>query len=455
MPSRPEEERPQVFISHQWKDKQVADRLARDLENLADVWMDFRNLLPGDRIQEAITEALERIHLVLVVWTEHASSSANVRIEIEKALEFGVRVVPCFFVYLNGEPHPPLNDHPLEGILGVDFHHHGSGIVQVANLLLELQTARLPEEAVANPDPRRRMLQYMKGYLSYMANYRNLKDVPDQRAEWVDKIVREIERYLASGGEENTVRMLLEAARQHEANDPEATGMLVDRLERLVGEASPTSPPGASPPPPPPPADAPPKDWRPPAAPPADLLAQRIATVVPPGTGNAWLAQVNVYIESAPVALQALRSYVQAVGSPAGSQVVAYLERYLQNADDLVPDHAGGRYGLLDDAWVILNTAFRLIESRLVPAEVVPLNWKTILATDHLVRAILPEESLAALTTMVFQILEAIAAEASSYQPWFSPDGRGYAPTIAAPASTGGTWEDQMNAGLLGTGLSV
>ena len=37
-----------VFISHQWMDKQLADRLARDLEPFADVWMDYRRLRPGE-----------------------------------------------------------------------------------------------------------------------------------------------------------------------------------------------------------------------------------------------------------------------------------------------------------------------------------------------------------------------------------------------------------------------
>jgi hypothetical protein len=42
-----------------------------------------------------------------------------------------------------------------------------------------------------------------------------------------------------------------------------------------------------------------------------------------------------------------------------------------------------------------------------------------------------------------------------TYQPWFTPQGHGYEPTIGPPASRGGAWEDGINDRLLGTGLSV
>jgi hypothetical protein len=52
-------------------------------------------------------------------------------------------------------------------------------------------------------------------------------------------------------------------------------------------------------------------------------------------------------------------------------------------------------------------------------------------------------------------ILHLIAAEVNAYSPWFTPQGNGYAATIAAPASSGRFWEDEMNEALRGTGLSV
>ncbi len=41
-------------------------------------------------------------------------------------------------------------------------------------------------------------------------------------------------------------------------------------------------------------------------------------------------------------------------------QVVATLQNYLPEAEDLIPDNLG-RYGLVDYALLTLNTAFRLV----------------------------------------------------------------------------------------------
>jgi hypothetical protein len=456
MESHSDQYLPKVFISHQWRDKQLADRLARDLESFANVWMDYRDLQPGDAIQNTIDNVLKEIDLVLLIWSEHAQKSQGVQAEIHTCLDLKVRIVPCIFSYdEEGKPLPPLEG-PLAQILGVDFHHYGSGLAQVALLLTQILNARLPQAAAAevNEDPRTSMLQYLKGYLNYLANYRDIQGVDDQRSYWVDKIIGEIERFLANGGNKQQVRMLVEAAQRSNVDDPEGIGILVTRLKPLLGEAHSAQEPAMSIPEPSPGAQVQPSEWNQPPTPPADLLAQHVAQVVPAGEAEAWLSQVEGYLDSAPVALQALTAFAQGAGSPAGVQVVAYLQNYLDNADDLIPDRLG-RYGLLDDAWLILNTAFRLVESGLVPLQVVPVDWQTIIAADHVVRAIIPPEVLTALTAALFQMLQLIGAEVGSYQPWFTPQGNGYAPTIAAPGASGGSWEDQMNDGLLGTGLSV
>jgi hypothetical protein len=442
-----------VFISHQWMDKQRVDRLARDLAPFADVWMDFRNLRPGDRFQQRINEALREMDMVLVVWTEHAARSKGVQAEIDTALELGLRIVPCIFkLDSNAWPDPPLLE-PLQEILWVDFHDYGTGLALLTESIVQAKAERLPAGASMEGSPTLRLLNDIRGDLHYLTTYRDVRGVRDDRGVWADNIVSKIERYVESGGNKDTVRTLLEVARQSEVHDPEATGMMVERLKRLLGE-TPTA--GAAPSPAPRPAGrrtaAPP--WTPPPAPPPDELARRIRAVVPPGSADLWLTHVHRYIESAPTALQALTLYARGTGSQAGIQVVAYLQDYLDTADDLIPDHKG-KYGLLDDAWLIVNTAFRLVESGLLPAVAVPVDWQTILAADAVVRAVVPPDALVSLEGMVLQILQLVASEITHYQPWFTPQGHGYAPTIAASRATGGAWEDQMSERLLGTGLSL
>lgn len=441
---------PRIFISHQWLDKQLADRLARDLESSADVWMDYRNLRPGDRIQHTIDVALSGTDVMLLLWTKNAHASDGVAAEISTAVRLGIRIVPCFFTYDDdGRPIPRLPP-AISDMLGVDFHHYNAGVSQITELLLHLQTERLPAElaAEASEHPGRRMLHYLRGYINYLANYRSMRGVPDERAEWVDRIITEIERLVASGGDTTSVRMLLDVARRSEVDDAEGIGMLVTRLEQVLDDSTSSGAPGAA--------------GSPGAA--APTHAARTGSAHAAGTGPAhaaspadepgWPREVDVYIDSARPALTALTAYSAATGSAAGAHVVAQLRGYLDHADDLIPDHQG-RYGLLDDAWLIINTAFRLIESGLVPAAAVPIDWRTIIAADHMVRELIPPAALNVLTSAVLEFLQAIAAEVAAYQPWFTPQGHGYAPVMAAPASPGGTWEDQMNSMLRGTGLSV
>jgi hypothetical protein len=64
---------------------------------------------------------------------------------------------------------------------------------------LHLQKERMPEAARLADHAGTRMLTYLKGYLSYLANYRNLPGVQDERAQWPDRIIGEIERYVEAG----------------------------------------------------------------------------------------------------------------------------------------------------------------------------------------------------------------------------------------------------------------
>ncbi|HEV2913481.1 MAG TPA: toll/interleukin-1 receptor domain-containing protein [Pyrinomonadaceae bacterium] len=224
-----------VFISHSWMDKQFADRLARDLEEFADMsWIDYRNLRPGDPIQETIDNALREMDLVLVIWSDDAQRSNSVSAEIRTCLDLGLRVIPCINLYTDqGKSCPPLSG-PLSKFLGIDFHHYGTGLAKLAQFIHEETVNRLPGDAATDMQPGMKMLRYLSGYLEYLANYRKTHDVQDQRAYWIDKIIDEMERYLAGGGDRKYFHMLLDAARRNEANDPEGLSPLIARLEGLL-----------------------------------------------------------------------------------------------------------------------------------------------------------------------------------------------------------------------------
>jgi hypothetical protein len=459
--------RPHVLISHQWRDKQLAERLARAVKDLADVWMDYRDLRPGDDIHATIDGVLEDIDVVLLVWTAHAQASANVAAEIDRASELGVRIVPCFFTYDDaGQPQPPLPE-SLRSRLGIDFHHFGSGVVELAKLFVEHTMRQLPE--ADRDDPKWRLLSSAQGLLQYLATYRQLAGVDDDRSEWVEHILDDIEHYHRTSGDRESVQLLLDVARRSTDDDPEGIGALIRRLEDLLdvqpgpgqpaggGRAAPTSQLEATPsrslPASLPPANDPSTVHA--ANPPTDPLAHLVTDLVGADATSAWLAELQLYIDTAPPLLERLHALAAADPTPAAVAVVGFLQHYLDTDDDLLPASLD-RLGQLDDAWLIVNTAYRLVESGAVAAEALPVDWQRVSTVDQLVRAVLPDEVLATLTQSIFEILTLIADEIASYQPWFNPADGGYTATMdAAPRADAETWEDRINERLLGTGLST
>lgn len=224
-----------VFISHSWMDKQLADRLAHDLEEFADMsWIDYRNLRPGDPIQETIDNALREMDLVLVLWSDDAQRSDGVSAEIRTCLDLGLRVIPCINLYADQGKSCPSLSGPLSKFLGIDFHHYGAGLARLAQFIHEETAKQLPANAATDMQSGMRMMQYLSGYMDYLANYRKMHGVADQRAYWVDKIIDEMERYLAGGGDRKQFHMLLDVARRNEGNDPEGLSPLIARIEGLL-----------------------------------------------------------------------------------------------------------------------------------------------------------------------------------------------------------------------------
>ena len=440
-----------VFISHQWRDKQVADQLKSQLEELtgSEVWIDYRNLRPGDKIQDSIDKVLADVDVMLVIWSEHSAVSGGVAAEIETADELGLRIIPCFISYDDaGNVDPPVEG-AIGQYLGVDFHHFATGVASLSAFLIELRGESASDAAGADDrsmdaeDPRVRLLRGMREAAAYLANYRNVKGVDDDRRYWVTQIVAELERYVEKTGDTDTAAQMVAGLEMIRDNDPEAYEAAMARLAPIVGGStgSGAAPPVAQP--------EPETSWKP-EAPPADMLDQALVNAGATGSDMAAYRQaIEAYLANAGNALNAMAAAVTAVQSPAGLQVVQYLNGYLNQGDDLIPDHHG-LYGQLDDGWLILNTAYRLIESGALTVQQVPIDWNTVMHTDAIVRALIPPQALAALEQQMMQLLGIIANEIASYQPWMTPTGGGYSPSMA----WGSSWEDEMAQGMAELGLS-
>lgn len=109
---------PKVFVSHAHSDAAVVRRLREALEpHGAEVWVDRRELAPGDALDPEIRAALDRATHVIVVLSPEALKSAWVKKEVDYARQTaaggGLRLVPVM--------RPPLAPETTSWLLGEDL----------------------------------------------------------------------------------------------------------------------------------------------------------------------------------------------------------------------------------------------------------------------------------------------------------------------------------------------
>ncbi len=102
----------QVFISHNHEDQECASRLGAQLRLTgADIWFSEWEINAGDSIPGRVSEAIEVVDAVVILWSEHARASSWVRAERDAALarkhsDDDLRIIPVI-----------LDDTPLPGLL--------------------------------------------------------------------------------------------------------------------------------------------------------------------------------------------------------------------------------------------------------------------------------------------------------------------------------------------------
>jgi len=87
---------PKVFISHAWKDKALVKRLEAELNAAgAEVWVDLKNIHPGDSLTERISDGLRWCNTFLLIWSDTASRSPWVNKELKNAISLHKKIIPC------------------------------------------------------------------------------------------------------------------------------------------------------------------------------------------------------------------------------------------------------------------------------------------------------------------------------------------------------------------------
>jgi TIR domain len=84
-----------VFISHSSQDHRLAERLCAALERRGlGCWLASRDIKPGDNFQEAIVGAIRTVRAMVLVFTDHANNSSEIKKEIALASQHRLAVIP-------------------------------------------------------------------------------------------------------------------------------------------------------------------------------------------------------------------------------------------------------------------------------------------------------------------------------------------------------------------------
>ena len=87
-----------VFVSHSHEDSAAADSLVKALEERGvPCWVAPRDVPPGGSYAEALLDAIESANCFVLIYSEHSNVSSHVLREVERALKFGVNIVPVRF----------------------------------------------------------------------------------------------------------------------------------------------------------------------------------------------------------------------------------------------------------------------------------------------------------------------------------------------------------------------
>ena len=85
----------QVFISYASADKQVADRVCSALESAGvSCWIAPRNIEPGRDYPAAIVEAVNSVHVLVLILTAHTAASPHILSEVGHAFSGKKRIIP-------------------------------------------------------------------------------------------------------------------------------------------------------------------------------------------------------------------------------------------------------------------------------------------------------------------------------------------------------------------------
>ncbi len=130
-------QKPRIFISYAWENKDIVRRLERELRNAGlEVWVDDQQARAGDNLPKRISDALEWCTTLILLWSKEAAKSPWVEDEWTNAHSGRKQIIPCL---LDGEKLPFL----LRNRLYIQVDDFDNSVRQLL-AALNVQRAALP-----------------------------------------------------------------------------------------------------------------------------------------------------------------------------------------------------------------------------------------------------------------------------------------------------------------------
>ncbi len=206
-----------VFISHSWKNKTAAQKIADELKEAGtDLWLDANNLLPGQLIQDTIDDVLEKVDLVILIWSKEASESGGVAAEIFTCSRLNKIIIPCLIDETLLAVHPYLGR-----IKGIGFKDFNDGLGRLKMVLLNYMTR---DFNMQDNESIKLMNEFM-GTLetaSHLVQKENIKETGTEAEKdfWVDKVTA-------------THDASYQKLKEEEQQGKEVTVFLNDKMEQI------------------------------------------------------------------------------------------------------------------------------------------------------------------------------------------------------------------------------
>ncbi len=405
-----------VFISHKSDDKIDANEIYKALRRIGgvDAWVDIFELNAGDSLGK-IESSVGASDAMIVLWSSSTDASEWVRKEIDTGKRNDKRIIPCILDRSLPASNPTLADR-----LYIDLSDRLLGMSHLCVSYI-LPTA-LTQAGLAD---QLGVLRRYEGYVShsirdiivgrkriedaaYWANESN--DAFAEMGSWLDALIEDertdedLRQVLLGASDivvpahERLLDVLAEIAEEGsevsdgdddpsiaeiiEAYDPdEGYREIVGFVLRLLQEGG------------------------------VDL------DEVPDDDIDQAANLLNYYLKTCVGSLAALEYFADVTESAAARTVVEYLDTYLEDTDDVLPEDEHGYAGLLDDAWMIHNVAYRVHEAGLVTDDYFDVDWQLIADADTALIELLPSDIVDELERYLVQLVGILFADVDDYDP--------------------------------------